>query len=168
MKSHMNSKQFVVGLALCLGLVLAAPVFGQGYRALEGVETVDTIFDFRDADPESALGHLKLVHQTYTDEAITDIAEKPKFAVVFMARAVELLSDDRDAFSPKQQQMLEEMDRLIAEMVSDGIVVEVCLVAVDYFGVNPETISPAIERVNNGWISSLGYQHSGYALIPVY
>jgi intracellular sulfur oxidation DsrE/DsrF family protein len=53
-------------------------------------------------------------------------------------------------------------------MAADGIPMEVCLVAADDFGVNPSTFVPGLTQVPNGWISSIGYQTQGYALIPVY
>jgi hypothetical protein len=40
--------------------------------------------------------------------------------------------------------------------------------AANFFNVDPETISPLISRVDNGWISSIGYQAKGYQLVPVY
>jgi len=152
-------------------LILAAvimPANAQDYKSLEGINGVNTIFDFRDSTPASALGHLSLVHKTYKDKAIRSIEAAPEFVVVFMGQSVKLLSSDRKEFSEKERNTLKKMDNVISAMAEDGIRLEVCLVAVSSFGVAPESIAPEIDRVPNGWISSLGYQANGYALIPVF
>jgi intracellular sulfur oxidation DsrE/DsrF family protein len=48
----------------------------------------------------------------------------------------------------------------------DGIKLEVCIAAVERLGVDESTLLPEITKVRNGWISSIGYQQKGYALIP--
>lgn len=63
---------------------------------------------------------------------------------------------------------VEEMDKVINAMSKDGMQMEICLFAANFFSVDPETISSLISRVNNGWISSIGYQEQGYTLVPVF
>ena len=60
------------------------------------------------------------------------------------------------------------MDKVISAMSKDGIKLEICMFAANLFGVASESVSPEINRVHNGWISSMGYQAKGYALIPAY
>ena len=52
-------------------------------------------------------------------------------------------------------------------MAKDGIQFEICLIAVKVFGVEPSSILPEIKQVGNGWISLIGYEARGYALVPV-
>ena len=56
----------------------------------------------------------------------------------------------------------------LAEMNRDGIRLEVCLFAADVHDVDPATIPGYIHRVDNGWISTLGYQAQGYSLVAVF
>ena len=60
------------------------------------------------------------------------------------------------------------MDDVIKAMADDGIRMDICAFAADFFKVDLGTISPLISRVDNGWISSIGYQEQGYTLVPVY
>ena len=115
-----------------------------------------------------ALVHLKLIQQTYKDKAINDLGEKPDFVVVFMGPSVKLLSSDRSMFTDADKKTLGDMDNILAAMSKDGIRLEVCLVAVGMFGIDPGKILPEIHHVGNGWISSTGYQDNGYALIPAF
>lgn len=138
------------------------------YEALEGVKSVSTMFDFRDGKPESASDHLKLIHETYKDQALQAISQKPKFVVVFMGPSPMVLSKNREKFSADEQKKLEEFDSTLSAMAQDGIGLEVCKAAIMYFGIDPQSIAPEIKQVKNGWISSIGYQQKGYSMIPVF
>ena len=165
---HFKIAPIVTFFALLILAAVVMPANAQDYKSLEGINGVNTIFDFRESTPASVLGHLSLVHKTYKDKAIRSIDEAPEFVVVFMGPSVKLLSSDRREFSAKERATLEKMDSVISAMAEDGIRLEVCLFAVSSFGVDPESIASEINRVPNGWISSIGYQVKGYALIPVF
>jgi intracellular sulfur oxidation DsrE/DsrF family protein len=163
-----TSKKIAVFLSLFLLFPALSVVSGEGYEALEGLKSIKAVFDFRDGNPGSALVHIKLVHQTYKDKAIRNLTDKPDFVVVFMGSAVKLLSKSKEAFSPDEKKMLDEMEQVISAMSKDGIKLEICMFAVDFFGVSPESLLPEMNRVDNGWISSAGYQAKGYPLVPVF
>lgn len=168
MKKPIISSITAVLFILCLTAFFAIPASAGEYESLKGIKSVNTVFDFRDGKTESAVIHLKLIHDTFKDQAIRAVSEKPEFAVVFMASSVLLLSNERDEFSDSEKEQLAEFDETISAMAKDGIRLEVCLFAANLFGVKPETIAPEIHQVDNGWISSLGYQEKGYSLIPAY
>jgi hypothetical protein len=98
--------------------------------------------------------HLKLVHDTYKDQAIQAISQKPEFVVVFMDSSVLLLSNDREKFSDAEKKRLEEFDKTMSAMAKDGIRLEVCLFAANLLGVKPETIASEVHQVANDWIAS--------------
>lgn len=161
----------LIVFSVFLGVIAMQPttaILAQPYEALNGVKKVETIFDFRDGGPESALSHLTLVHETYKDQAVRDVAAKPRFVVIFMDKSVMLVSSDRKGFTAEQQKALKELDKVVSALVKDGVKLEVCQVAAQYYNIDLQTISNEIKRVPNGWISSLGWQSKGYALIPAY
>lgn len=167
-------KRRAISMLMAAFFVLSSAPFSldsalaKEYEALQGVKSVSTIFDFRDAKPESALDHLKLIHETYKDQALQAISEKPKFVVIFMGPSPLVLSKNRENFSPDEKKKLEEFDSTLSAMAKDGIGLEVCKVAINYFGVDPKSISPEIKQIDNGWIASLGYQQKDYSLVPVF
>ena len=79
-----------------------------------------------------------------------------------------MVSKSRGGFSPENQKAPDEIAGTIAEMSKDGVDLEVCLFAAKVFGVDPDSILPGIKKVDNGWISSIGYQARGYSLVPAY
>jgi intracellular sulfur oxidation DsrE/DsrF family protein len=157
-------------LFISMGLLLIFSMSGiaQDYEALKGIKSVKTVFDFRDGVPASALVHIKLIHNTYKDDALKKITNKPDFVVVFMGNAVKLLSKNRESFSSDEKKALTDLDNVISGMSKDGVKLEICEFAVNFFGVDPDSITSKINRVNNGWISSSGYQEKGYSLVPVF
>jgi intracellular sulfur oxidation DsrE/DsrF family protein len=163
-----TSKKYILSLivSICLIFAVAANVSGETYEALKGVESVKAVFDFRVSSPKIAAVHLDLIHKTFKNRNLTAITKNPDFVVVFMGPAVKLISKNRESFSSEDQKHLDAIAGIIAKMVKDGIKVEVCVVAADLLGVDPASLLPEIKQVENGWISSIGYQHNGYALIP--
>ncbi len=135
---------------------------------MQGLESLKTVFDVRTGSPKSLVSSLKLIHQTFRDENIRRVADKPSFVVVFMGSAVKHVSKDREGMPPKKQKLLDEIAGIVSEMSKDGIGFEICLFAARAFGTDPASILPEIQRVENGWISSIRYQTKGYSLIPVF
>jgi intracellular sulfur oxidation DsrE/DsrF family protein len=50
-------------------------------------------------------------------------------------------------------------------MKKEGVILEVCVYALEVLGVNPATVMPEIDQVGNGFISVAGYQAQGYAVV---
>jgi intracellular sulfur oxidation DsrE/DsrF family protein len=149
---------------LLIGSVSTAS--GEEYEGIKSVKTAKIIFDERESSPNTAILHLKLVHQTYKD--LGAMKKKPAFVVVFMGPSVKLVSKNREGFSPDDHKTLDEIANTLSAMSKDGIKLEICLVAVKVFNVDPASVLPEIKRVGNGWISMAVYQAQGYSLVPVY
>ena len=156
-------------VSLFLAISLLCGVFAvscEGYETPKGVKSAKAIFDFRIGNPKSAVLHMGLIHQTYKDLAATK--KKPDFAVVFLGPSVKLISKNKEGFTPEDQETLDEIAKTISAMSKDGIKLEICLVAARLLNVDPASVLPEIKRVENGWVSVIGYQAQGYSLVPVY
>ena len=135
-------------------------VFGQEYEALKGLKSIKAVFEFRKDDPKSAA--------FYKDKNITAVTEDPDFVVVFTGPGVKILSKNKEGFPPEEHEIIDKIADIISAMVKDGIKMEICLVASNIHGVDPESVLPDIKHVYNGWISLIGYQNNGYSLIVTY
>jgi len=146
---------------------VAAPVVsGKEPDGLKGMKSAKAIFDVRVANPKGAAVQIKLIHQTY--QQLVGKKKKPVCVVSFMGPSVKLISKNREGFSAEDQKSLDEIAETISKMSREGIRVEICLFAANLFGINPASILPEIEKVENGWISLIGYQAQGYSLVPAY
>jgi intracellular sulfur oxidation DsrE/DsrF family protein len=153
-------------LAFIISLSITSYALAEEYDAMKGINSVNAIFDMRDSNPQTAVIHLNLIHDTYND--LVAMKKTPVFVVVFMAGAVKLISTDHGGYNADEQKYLKEIAGIISSMSKAGIRVEICLFAANLFGVKPASILPMIQQVGNGWISEIGYQARGYSLVPVY
>ena len=94
-------------------------------------------------------------------EVITEIA------VVFHGPAVKLISSDRKFFDEAQWPEVQKFQQTLREMKKEGVRLEVCQYAAKVLGVERETIIPEVDQVGNGFVSVIGYQMQGYAVVRI-
>lgn len=155
-----RAMRFSISFILTALMLVAAPnAFAQGseYAAMEGVTSVQTVFDFRVGDPDVALGHLNLIHSMLDDPSMTRAGRRPEIVVVFVGPSVNLVSTDGNGSA--------EIADKISTMAADGVRFEICMTAAHAHDVSAASILPEIIQVGNGWISLIGYQHQGYSMI---
>jgi intracellular sulfur oxidation DsrE/DsrF family protein len=134
-------------------------------EALQGVRTGKAVFDINLSDPEKLPLYLQVIQETR--EGLIKQGVKPTLVVAFRGAAARLVSADRKSFSPEQAESLTEADELIMELTKQGVRFEMCAIATRLFKVDNATISPNITVVGNTFISLIGYQARGYAIIPI-
>jgi len=163
-------KTFILSIFISAAFIfsLTTNTLAGEYDSLTGIESINAVFDFRVANPNSAAVHLDLIYTTFKDQNLTIKSKKPDFAVIFMGPAVKLVSKNRTGFTAEDQKYLDAIADTVSDMAKDGIKLEVCLAAVHLTGGDPALILPQIKQVGSGWISSIGYQQKGYALIPAF
>jgi uncharacterized protein len=149
--------------AMALILFLATNSISAEYRALEGVESTDAVFDFRIGDPQTALAHLNLIHDMIDDPNMEVNDTRPEIVIVFIGPSVKLVSTDRSDHD--QGEHLDALADKISEMNEDGVEFEICMTSAPAFDVDPDSILPEVKKVKNGWITIIGYQQQGYAMI---
>lgn len=156
-------------LAVCLAMV-AVPVIGVEKApldrvALQGVKVGKGLFDINLSDAQKLPLYLGVIKETYAGLKAQGV--KPDFVVAFRGTAVKLVSSERANLSAEQKEALLEADALIKELAKAGVRFEACAVATRLFGVENENILPQVKVVGNTFISLIGYQSKGYALIPI-
>jgi intracellular sulfur oxidation DsrE/DsrF family protein len=78
-----------------------------------------------------------------------------------------LLSTDKAPFNEAEWAEVESFQETLKQMKKDGVKLEVCLYAVKMMGVDKATILPEIDQVGNGFVSVIGYQMQGYAVVRI-
>jgi intracellular sulfur oxidation DsrE/DsrF family protein len=153
--------------AICLLVVTEGNSLGEEYNTLKGLKSFKAVFDFERGKPQNALLQLQVIGQTFKDKNVQRSGKKPSMAVIFMGPAVKLISKNRSGFTEEEQKILEEFADTLSNLAREGVKFEACLIAMKILGVDPSTILPEIRQVGNGWISLIGHQAQGYALVPV-
>jgi intracellular sulfur oxidation DsrE/DsrF family protein len=139
----------------------------EEYTTLKGLKSVKAVFDFEKGKPQQALLQLQVIGETFKDKNVQKSGKKPRMAVVFMGPAVKLISKNRSGFTEEEQKILDEFANTLSNLAREGVKFEGCLIAMKILGVDPATILPEIKQVGNGWISLIGHQAQGYALVTI-
>lgn len=161
----MKRSMFLIVVLFFLGFMPQEKVQAQTegtYEAMEGVSSVNTVFDFRISDPDIALSHLNLIHAMLEDPNMIIKGEQPEIIIVLVGPSVNLVSTEKMKDNPAAR---EKIAKKISDMTADGIRFEICMTAAHAFGVPADSVLPEIVQVKNGWISLVGYQQKGYSMI---
>lgn len=149
-------------LALVAAFLLpAAAVSSQEYEGMQGVTSANAVFDFRIGDSDVAMGHLNLIHSMVNDPAMVMDGRKPEIVVVFIGPSVQLITTEKK----ENAEGRDAIARKISAMDAEGVEFIVCMTAAHAFDVPEDSILPQIRKVQNGWVSIIGYQKNGYAMV---
>jgi|TARA_B110000240_G_scaffold147630_1_gene163236 intracellular sulfur oxidation DsrE/DsrF family protein len=135
-------------------------------NALEGIETGKVIWDVTLSKPSRLLFVMKVIDETYQDLVKQNVT--PDMVFTFHGRVLNLLSSQPLELDLDEEIALEELLVLIQTLSNKpGVKMESCSVASRILGIDNSTIISAVKPVGNTFVSMIGYQQKGYALIPI-
>lgn len=156
-------------LLLFLILNLTTPALAEKPNdadALKGVETGKVVWDVTLSKPRRLLGVMKVIDETYEDLVKQNVT--PNMVFAFRGRVLSLLSSQPPELEPNDIAALEELLALIQTMSEKpGVKMESCSIASRLLGIDNSTFIPAVKPVGNTFVSLIGYQQKGYALITI-
>jgi intracellular sulfur oxidation DsrE/DsrF family protein len=134
--------------------------------ALEGVEHGKVVFDINNASASSLNLYLSVIRETHDDLVRQGV--EPDIILAFRGPAVTLVSTDRERFEFTEFDALDQIADHVADLQMLGVAMEGCGVATRLFQIDNNTLLDGIRPVGNTFVSLIGYQARGYAIIPVY
>jgi intracellular sulfur oxidation DsrE/DsrF family protein len=153
---------------LALFVVASPPALAGEYdNALKDVKNYDAVYEFSQGDPKVANLVFWAIKNSYEVDEVKKLPGGSHIVVVFHGPVVKLISSDKAPFNAAEWAEVEKFQETIRQMKKDGVKFEVCLYAAKVFGVNEATIMPEIDHVGNGFVSVIGYQMQGYAVVRV-
>lgn len=158
---------FTILLAVFFATVVVDSAMSSEYKALNGVNKIKAVFEVSLGAPQMAPIVFWAVRDAYDAKAVKSLPEKPEVVVVFHGPVVKLITSNREGFSAEDSAALDKFADMIRQMKAEGVRFEVCLYAAKVLGVDPATILPEIDHVGNGFISVIGYQNQGYAVVRI-
>ena len=155
--------------ALLMAILLAPAVSFAGQfnnaNALKGLKTVKVVCDVNVGEPKLLLQRLTLIDETYTQ--LIDAGIKPTFVVAFRGPATNYVTRGTGYVPPESRAIKKKIQGWVQQFSENGIVLEQCAIAARSLNVAFQDILPQITVVRNGYISIVGYQNKGYALLPM-
>ena len=165
-KERMNYLLTLVA-ALSAVVIITIPAISGEYTALQGVESVRTVFDVSHGSPKTANIVFWAINNVNDDGSVRALSQPPQVAIVFHGPAVKMISTDRSGFKKTDFEELDKFATTIKQMSANGVKFEVCDYALEVNGVDPKTVLPEVNHVPNGFISIAGYQAQGYSVITI-
>jgi len=157
----------IVPLSLLLISLLCGPVSAEpdNQAALGAGRDVRTVYDVNIASAKKLALYLEVIERTHADLKKAGVA--PRFVVALRGPAVRLVSTATTFDDPSEQDALQGVSAKVARLARLGVRFEACNIATSIFGVDPATLLPGVKEVGNTFVSLIGYQEQGYALVPI-
>jgi intracellular sulfur oxidation DsrE/DsrF family protein len=133
--------------------------------ALESVQSTKTLFDINVSTANKLELYLQVIEQTYDD--LIRQEQTPVFVIAFRGAAVRLITSENWAFSDEDQESIKKAAASIHKLSKQGVKLEACSIATRLFKIDNKTLLPEIKVVGNTFVSLVGYQTKGYALVPI-
>ena len=159
-------KKAIAALALTLAMVVAAvPALAAGpgnAAALKGVKTGKVVFDINLTSIKPLPTYLMAIKATYN--GLKQAGVEPVVVLAFRGTAVNyVLKTAKDKFPEVAPKVLAQLK----ELSGMGVVVEACNLAMSLQNIDSAQVLPDVEVVGNTFISLIGYQAQGYAVIAI-
>lgn len=154
-----------ISIALTYDIGIAEKAPPDNAHALNNVNSAKTVFDVNVGKADKLLLYLTVIRKTHD----TLVAEglKPEFVIAFRGATVRLLTTETWSFEEEDQVSLNNARTMLKEFNDAGIRLEVCSVATGLHNVDNNTVLPELRLVGNTFVSLIGYQSKGYALVPI-
>jgi intracellular sulfur oxidation DsrE/DsrF family protein len=153
-------------IATVIIFLMVLPAGAAGYdNALKGVKNYDAVYEVSQGDPRVNNPVFLVIKNSYEAPEVKALVKSPNIAIVFHGPVVKLLSTDLTPFDQKEQADIHKFQATLKQMKKDGVTLEVCRFALKGMDVDEETVIPEIDPVDNGFVSVIGYQMQGYAVV---
>ncbi len=161
---------FLLIMRWCIILMFwTAPAFaGSGYdnsSALQGLTEVKVYFDVSAGKPDGLLQRMDLVEQTLRQLEQNGLAVKA--VIGFRAGASRYITAGKHYVLDEEIAVKEKIAEWVQKFAARDVTVEQCSIAAAQQDIAATDFLPEVTVVQNGFVSLIGYQSKGYAVIPM-
>jgi intracellular sulfur oxidation DsrE/DsrF family protein len=154
----------------CSALLIPALALAQqpdDAHALSGVKNGKVAWDITVGNPTKLLMYLGVIEETYDDLKRQGV--EPDMVFAFHGPVLNLISTNRsDVPLDQEADYARVIEKLKGLLGRTGVRMEACSVATRLMGLDSGKFLDGIHFVGNTFVSQIGYQAKGYALIPIY
>ena len=153
---------------LILVVVTATTAFAnqsQVEKSLQGLSEVKIVCDVNVGDPELLLSRMYLLDETYSQ--LLDRNIRPVIVVAFRGKASKFITAGEKYVAPENRKTQMDMKRRVTHFAEMGFTLEQCAFAAKVLKLDTADFLPQVTVVENGFLSIVGYQNQGYALLPM-
>ncbi len=136
-------------------------------RAIAKMTQGKAVFLVDMADAKKQAFYMDIIagtHQNLTRQGV-----KPEMVVVYIGPSVKFLTTKPSMeLEIESGEAIRQMQATSKKLKDLGVHQEVCSIATQVFGIDNATLFPEMTVVGDGFVSLIGYQTQGYALVPVF
>jgi intracellular sulfur oxidation DsrE/DsrF family protein len=165
-------KQIKIKVVKIIFLCLLIPSLAYAEKpsdadALQDINEGKVVWDVTVGNPIKLLLMLSVIEETYDDLVRQKV--KPDMIFAFHGPVMKLITTDVPDLALDEEEAHEKVLELLTEFSKKpGIKMESCSIAARLLNIDNDTIISEVKPVGNTFVSLIGYQKQGYALIPVY
>ena len=153
-----------------LSLLASSLVFAEkpsDSDALLDIKEGKVVWDVTVGNPKKLLLMLNVIKETYDDLERQNV--KPDMIFAFHGPVMKLITTESPDLALDEEEAHEGVLELLKNFSKKpGIRMESCSIAARLLNIDNETIISEVKPVGNTFVSLIGYQKQGYALIPIY
>jgi hypothetical protein len=148
-------------------LLINTAVFAEAVqvKSLKGLKQVKIVCDMNVGEPELLLKRMELLDATYRQIAATGV--KTTVIVAFRGKASLFITKGDGYVEAGEMAAKPEVKSWIERFKKSGFTIEQCAIAADMLDIEVKDFLPQVTVVENGYVSLIGYQQQGYALLPM-
>lgn len=136
-------------------------------RAIAKMTSGKAVFLVDMADAKKQAFYMEIIAGTHQNLLRQGV--KPELVVVYIGPSVKFLTNKPSMeLEMESGEAIEQMKATSKKLKALGVHQEVCSIATRVFGVDNATLFPEMTVVGDGFVSLIGYQTQGYAIVPVF
>ncbi len=143
----------------------AAQVIYDNDSALKNVVQANVYFDVNLDDSQKLLLRMNLLQQTV--QQLREAGLEISIVIGFRGGASRFITRSDHYVLDEESGDKQKIQKLISSFSDEGITIEQCSIAADLLDIIHEDFLPEVRIVANGYISLIGYQTRGYAVVSM-
>ena len=150
---------------LAAGASSAAQAIYTNDSALKNVVRANVYFDVNLDDSQKLLLRMNLLQQTV--QQLREAGLGKSIVIGFRGGASRFITRGDNYVLDEEIEDKQKIQKLISRFSDEGVTIEQCSIAADLLDIIHEDFLPEIRIVANGYISLIGYQTQGYAVVSM-
>jgi len=133
--------------------------------SLKGIDTAKFVVDLNQGNAKKLRLRVQLILETMDN--IEEHGVRTDVVVAVRGGASKFMTMTDALVDYEDTKIKADIFNLTSKLAKRGVKLEQCAVALRILKIDPKEIHPKFEVVDNGYVSLIGYQNQGYALLPM-
>jgi len=143
-------------------IILTSVGFAQP-NSLKGLDTAKLVVDLNQGNAKKLKTRIGLILETMDN--ITEHGTKIDVVVAVRGGASNFMTINDDHIDEDEGKIKAQISNLTSELAKRGVKLEQCAVALRFLKIDAKEVQPKFKVVQNGYVSLIGYQNKGYAVV---